>query len=1136
MGDDVPPVSVEMTEYFKKLEDDTEVLYQIAEKARKVGKDPKTVVEIPRAEDLASRVEKLLEDYHVEGLAQLIREYTKIHGNPEIVALKVAEEYAKKPAESREKQLDRAVRIGLAIITEGILVAPLEGIAYTRIKKNDDGTDFADLVFAGPIRAAGGTGQAMSVLICDVVRQAMGIDRYKPTPPEVGRLQEEIQLYKQCASLQFTPEPEDIELIVSQCAVMIDGEGTEKTELGGFRDVPRIETNQVRGGACLVIAEGMCLKAPKLKKHVDKLKIKGWEFIGEYLDRHKTVEKSDDSGEKKKKKVEPATKYLRDMVAGRPIFGHPCAKGAFRLRYGRARTSGLASLAYNPASMYAMDEFMALGTQCKIERPGKACVVTPVDTIEGPTLLLKNGDLVYCHTKEEYAKIKSQVQEVVDNGEILVPYGEFCENNHVLVPCGYALEWHREELKAKNDGNLPEDWKDPTYARSKEMSQQFGVALHPKFNLYWNDIEMERILKLRDHIVAHGTVSDTGNLCVPREPETKRILEELGALHRMSGNIVNIESRFTEPIADCLGLRIVDGHFEKVAELEGEEVLEALSKAAGYEIRAKAMTRIGTRMGRPEKAKERAGSPLVQVLMALGDATHTDTDTSSAIKTLREERSASPSGKKVLLNVDLGVRRCPSCGASTFRVWCRDCECHTEPVDRPRDPGKESPIHLDIEAEYQSALAALRMSEGKETLKCMEALTSRTKTPEILEKGILRRKNDISIFRDGTVRYDMTDIPLTHFKPREIGLSIEKAHQLGYTHDWNGDPLTDVEQTVELKCQDIIPAKECGDYMVKVARFVDDELEMIYGLPRFYNAENRSDLIGSISFGLAPHTSGCILCRIIGYSSVRGCYGHPFYHASKRRNCDGDEDCIILALDGLLNFSRVFLPDRRGGLMDSPLVLTTRLDPNEIDKEAHNVDCLRSYPLEFYQAAMDMKDPKEIEKKMDLVGGRIGKYTQYETLGFTHDTHDISEGPKESSYTTLGSMTDKMTAQLELGMKCRAVDARDVAMKVINKHFMPDMVGNLRSFASQNVRCTKCGTKYRRVPLAGHCTKPGCGHKLNLTVHEASVRKYLKVSQNVCEKYDLDEYTKDRIKIIEISMDSLFNNDKVRICKLNDFF
>ncbi len=1131
--------SEEMKAYFAKLGSDTEELYQIADAARKKGKDPKTVVEIPRAEDLASRVEKLLEDYQVEGLADLIRQKTAEFGNREIVALKVAEEFAKKPAETMEKTLDRAVRIGLAIITEGILVAPLEGIAYTRIRKNDDGTDFADLVFAGPIRAAGGTGQAMSVLVCDVVRQAMGIDRYKPTPEEIGRLTEEIPLYKACANLQFTPETEDIELIASECPVMIDGEGTEKVELGGFRDLPRIETNQVRGGACLVIAEGMCLKASKLKKHVDKLGIKGWDFISKYLDKHKTVSDSKDG--EKKKKVEPLEKYLKDMVAGRPIFGHPCRKGAFRLRYGRARTSGLASLAYNPASMYAMDEFMALGTQCKIERPGKACVVTPVDTIEGPTVLLKNGDLIYCQTKEEYADVKAQVEEVVDNGEILIPYGEFCENNHVLVPCGYALEWHREEIKEANNGELPEDWADPTYERALEMCQQFNVALHPKFNLFWNEVELGRIVGFRDFLVGNAEMAE-GHLVLPLEPVSKRVLEDLNATHRVRENKVFVDTVYSRPIIDCLGLKEENGRLAKVSELEGEETLDAISKAAGYLVRARVMTRVGTRMGRPEKAKERAGSPLVQCLMALQDNEHVCRDTLTAIKVLKEVNTKIGEGKNKYLHPDMGVRRCPVCRAETFRTWCRDCNAHTDPVEKKRAPGEENGIAVDPEKEYKDALEAVGETFGpksKETLKCCDVLTSKDKTPETMEKGILRRKHDISIFRDGTVRYDMTDIPLTHFKPREIGLSIEKAHELGYTHDWNGDPLTSPEQTVELKCQDIVPSRDCGTYMARVAEFIDDELEQIYGLPRFYNKTGKdkltaSDLIGQIAFGLAPHTSGCILCRIIGYSDVRGCYGHPFYHASKRRNCDGDEDCIILALDGLLNFSKVFLPDRRGGLMDSPLVLTTRLDPNEIDKEAHNVDCRRYYPVEFYHAAMDMKDPKEVEKIMDLVGGRIKTENQYENIGFTHDTADISEGPKESAYTTLGSMQDKMEAQLKLGKKCRGVDEKDVASKVINKHFMPDMIGNLRSFATQTLRCVKCGTKYRRVPLTGVCTK--CGNKLNLTVHEASVRKYLKVSQEVCEDYGLDEYTKDRIQIIELSMDSLFNNDKVKKCKLTDFY
>ena len=568
----------------------------------------------------------------------------------------------------------------------------------------------------------------------------------------------------------------------------------------------------------LVIAEGMCLKASKLKKHVDKLGIKGWDFIGKYLDMHKAV---DTDTKSKKKVVEPAYKYLKDMVAGRPIFGHPCRFGGFRLRYGRARTSGLAALAYNPASMYAMDEFMAIGTQLKIERPGKACVVTPVRSIEGPTVLLNNGDLVYCGTKEEYISIRNKVAEVVDNGEILVPFGEFCENNHVLVPCGYPTEWHREEIKAANGGVLPDDWEDPTYERSKEMSRQFKVALHPKFNLFWSDIELPRLKALRGYLAEKAKFRD-GRIFVPTDrqpvpqrkdddPTMKRILEDLGALHRMQGNIIAIEQKYCLPMIDCLGLKVEGDRLVENGDFDGEDSLDAVSKAAGYKVMARAMTRIGTRMGRPEKAKERTGSPLCQCLFALGeeDSPNPQKDTLSVIKSLQQENHLAAARK--VINVAMGARRCPVCNRETFRCWCRDCGVHTFPFEKAKKEGaKNSTVAVNVEAEYKAAMDAVGESDSKQTLKCTDKLTSRTKTSELMEKGILRRRHNVSIFRDGTIRYDMTDIPITHFRPREIGLTIEKAHELGYTHDWNGAPLTDPEQIVELKCQDIIPARECG--------------------------------------------------------------------------------------------------------------------------------------------------------------------------------------------------------------------------------------------------------------------------------------------------------------------------------------
>ncbi len=1127
-----PVYSQEMAKYFSELNAKKDEIYELAKKARSLGFDPEDYVDVPQAEDLASRCEELLKDYQVKGVAEIIRQKTLEAGNREVACLLTAKEVAKWPAESQEKQLDRAIRVGLAVLTEGILVAPLEGIAETRIRKNDDGSSYVDLLFAGPIRAAGGTAQAMSVLIADVVRSELGIGKYIATDAEIARFDEEIPLYKQCQHLQYSPTSEEIDLIVRNCPICVDGEGTEQIEISGFRDLPRIDTNRVRGGAVLVIAEGMCQKAAKLKKHVDKLQIPGWEFIGKYLDAHKMKEPAKKADDKPvEKKVQPLDKYLRDIVAGRPIFGHPCRVGGFRLRYGRARTSGLASLAYSTASMYVMDDFMAIGTQLKIERPGKACVVTPCDILEGPTVLLKNGDVVYCQTKEEVLAIRDKITEILDNGEILVPFGEFCENNHTLVPCGYPIEWHKLEIKAK--GDLPPDWLDPTYARAKEMCAQLGVPLHPKYNMFWSDIPLDDIKALRGYVLETGTF-DGKNLRMDLVPESKKILQDICVPHKVADKKVTIDERYSEPMLDCMGIKHDGGRLSAGPELEGNTTLEAISKAAGYEVRARAMTRIGTRMGRPEKAKERELTPKLHCVFPVGKDAEAGKEIKAAIGILKKSLPAYGGDTPTITEV-VANRFCKECNIYTFRNWCRNCGGHTVYVPKPNQFGTPGPaeMKIDLEGELDAACKYLGIQSSPD-IKCVDVLISKNKTVETLEKGILRSKNGISVFKDGTVRFDMTDIPLTHFKPREIGLSIEKAHELGYLTDWNGDPLVDPEQICELKVQDVVPAKDCGDYLAKVAKYLDDELELLYHLPRYYNVNNRTDLIGNIVFGLAPHTSGCILCRVIGYADVRGCYGHPFFHAAKRRNCDGDEDCLMLGLDALLNFSRSFLPDRRGGLMDAPLVLTTRLDPNEIDKEAHNVDCLREYPLELYEAAMAMKEPKEIEKKMDLIASRIGTEKQYEGMGFTHDTNDISNGPKYSAYTTLESMMDKMNAQLMLGKKLRAVDEKDVAVRVLNKHFMPDMIGNLRSFSTQSVRCTKCGEKYRRMTISGLCYK--CNNPLNLTVHEASVKKYLEISKTIGEKYGLDSYTRERVEILEMNMNSVFNNDKIKKCKLSDFF
>lgn len=1096
------PCSEGMREYFDSLLKEADRCYAVARRARARGLDPETYVEIPQAEDLASRVEKLLAAWKVDGVARRIRELSLAHDREE-TSLLIAKEVANREARSREETIDRAIRVGLAVLTEGILVAPLEGIAGVKIMRNSDGSEYLAISFAGPIRSAGGTGQAMSVLIGDVVRRELGIGRYLPTHGEVQRFKEEIPLYKQCQHLQYTPTNDEIELIAKNCPICIDGEGTEEVEISGYRDLPRIETNRVRGGACLVIAEGLCQKAPKIQKHVKRLGIDGWNFVSEYL----AMKKSDDSSAEAR--IAPDYKYLKDIVAGRPVLAHPSVVGGFRLRYGRGRTTGLAAVALNPATMFALDEFLAVGTQIKLERPGKAGAVTPCDSIEGPLLLLKNGDLVQVNDLEAMKSLKGSVKEIVDIGEILISFGEFVENNHVLVPGSYSLEWYKAELMNAAGGELPTDWKDPDYALAIEMSRRYSVPLHPKFNLFWSDCALEDLRRLRAHFLEYSWLRD-GQLQAEMDKEVKRILESLGVQHQLREGKIVVDG-WAQPLLAGLGLGIDGQRVVERGEFDGATSLDAVSSAMGIKVRPRAVTRIGARMARPEKAKERKMKPPPHVLFPLGQ--------SGGPQRLVNEAATADK-----VDVEVGVRQCPVCGKASPSCVCQ-CGSHTLAV--------EGPVAQTISVRDMLESAKVRLGEREvPEIKGVQGMISRNKTPEALEKGILRAKNDVYVFKDGTIRFDMTDVPLTHFRPDEIGLSVEKARELGYLRDARGVELTKGDQLCELRVQDIVPSSSCGIYLVKVSKFIDSLLELHYGLKPFYRAERKEDLIGHMAIGLAPHTSGGVLCRILGFTETSVGYGHPFFHAAKRRNADGDEDSCILLLDGLINFSRSFLPDKRGGLMDAPLVLTTRLDPNEIDKEAHNIDVHWEYPLEFYQATVEYKHPREVQDRMDLVGRRIGSVLQYEGFGFTHDTRDISSGPAESSYKTLETMIDKMNAQVELAMKIRAVDETDVVYRVITRHFLPDMIGNLKSFSGQQLRCTKCNAKYRRIPLRGKCY---CGNDLTLTVHEKSVKKYLEITKEISERFGLPNYTQQRIALIENSINSLFENDRVRKCKITDY-
>jgi len=1131
-------MSKEHREYTSSLLTQLQQVYDVAKKARTQGLDPTLSPEIEVAQDLASLVEGLAGP---NGVAERIRELSQTMPREEL-AFKIAEEvvYGRFGHLRAQEAAEQAIRTALAILTEGITAAPLQGVARVVIKDNPDRTKYLAIYFAGPIRSAGGTEQALTLVVGDFVRRLLGLDRYKPIPEEIARFIEEVRLYERSLGrFQYKISDEELRNALESLPVEVTGIESDPVEVSSYRNLPRIETNRVRGGALRVVNDGIVGRSVKVHTIIEKLGIEGWDW----LKRIREI--------KEKKNVG----FMEEVIAGRPIFSFPSRQGGFRLRYGRARNTGLAAVGVHPATMMVLQQFLAAGTQLRIEGPGKAGIVLPVDNIEPSVVRLKDGSVVRV-TLENFEQVKDRVEKILFLGDLLVSFGDFLYNNKPLQPSGITEESWCQELRAavQRDFNgnifeasskaqispsrleaiLSDPFRNkPAPREALILASILKVPLHPIFTYFWHNISPEDLHELRHWLmdsevsVGDGEVHEvSGNM----NETVKKLLERICVPHAISENKIKIGGDDALVFAACLGWNL-----QKTRISHPKTVPETILDVSGIIVREKAPTLLGARMGRPEKAKRREMRPLVHVLFPVGLA-------GGSQRNLVEAMNKGP------VEAELVKRKCPVCREITLRTICLKCKVETI-IEKfcPRcgrtlkddvcpacgSPGRSFDKQaVNLKSMITDACEKLNLSL-LDLVKGVKGLSSQTKTAEILEKGVLRAKYDLSVFKDGTIRFDITNAPLTHFKAAEIHVPIERLRELGYIHDYYGAPLQDPQQICELKAQDVVIPMKCAEYFVREARFLDDLLEKVYGLQAYYEVKSADDLVGRLIVGLAPHTSVGILGRIVGFTGLNVCYAHPLWHSAKRRDCDGDEDALMLALDAVLNFSKLYLPAQIGGIMDAPLFIIPVVNAIEVQRQAHEVDVAFAYPLAFYEKTFERASPYMVCNLINTVEQRLGTEAQYEGYGYTIPVSDINMGNKDSMYKKLGRMIDKLNSQLMLAEKIEAVDAKKVALKVLTTHFMRDVSGNLRAFSSQSFRCKGCNKKFRRLPLMGKC--PECGGALTLTVYRGGIEKYLEAAGQLIKKYGLPTYYAQRLAMVQEEINSLFEGKKPRQVSLKDF-
>ncbi len=1161
--------------YFKNLKQEVDEVYSVMNEARNKGYDPVNKVEIPLAMSMAEKVVGLISAIYPQmidsGIDKRILELEKEYGKLDTtVVFKIGEEVAKQKFckfESLLQAVEAGVRIGFAYATLAVVSSPIEGFTGLRLGKTREGKDYFIANFSGPIRSAGTTASCIVLMLIDYLREMFGYAKYDPTEEEIKRVWVELEhFHDRITNLQYMPTEEEALFLARYMPIQVAGDPSEKLEVPNYKNLERVNTNFLRSGFCLVMAEGLAQKAKKGFRLLNLAKKNGIKSTGfDWLEDYIKLHEKRDVGE-----TDASPTYIKDLVAGRPVFGHPSRSGGFRFRYGRGRVSGFSAVSVHPATMAITDGFIATGTQLKIEKPTKGCVTTVCDSIEGPIIKLFNGSVKKLNDYEEAKKLYPDVEEIIYLGDILFPFSDLANRNSNLIKPGYVEEWWNLELKEKGREMAPQaypekspieiftkgkNYFDVNFEEAIKLSEKYKIPLHPKFIFYWTEISKEEFLGLIDW-VEHSRIDKKiifpyNNVEQEKFKLGKRALELLGLEHDVTIENVVLTEENSRALLVNLGLdfdlekRFLKKDIEKIREKldENLSVLDLINSISDFKIKDKAGDFIGTRMGRPEKAKLRklTGSP--NVLFPVG-------------KEGGRLRSVQAACERGTVKSSFPIYYCMKCEKETIYSICEDCggkcrkkyycpECKEKSFEICKEHERIQSFsyqELDINHYFEKAREKIGLAKYEIPLliKGVRGTFSQGHVVENLSKGILRALYDLQVNKDGTIRFDATELPLVSFKPKEIFVNIEKLKELGYSKDIFGKELVNENQILELMPHDILlPSssetldERADDIFINVCNFIDDLLVKFYGLKSFYNVKKREDLIGKLGVCMAPHNCAGVICRFIGFSNSLGLFASPYMHAAVRRDCDGDEFAVMLLGDVLLNFSREFLPSHRGGTQDAPLVLNAKIDAGEVDDQILDFEFVNEYPIELYRLAEKREHSSNVKinnVKLILKKGE----NPFTKIGFTHNTSNFNEGVVCSSYKLLATMQEKVQHQMELVEKIRAADTSDTARLIIERHFIKDMKGNLRRFSQQTFRCVACNEIMRRPPLTGVCCK--CGGKIIFTINEGGIKKYLEPALDLANKYDLSPYIKQSLELTKRYIDSIFGKELEKQEKLEGWF
>lgn len=1088
---------LEFEEYIQQIKKNLIVQLEIAASARNKRLDPTDKIESILSYNPKSKISAILD---IPGLEDFLPEnLTKVENlvifSANIASQIVNERFIKKP---REDLILLALHSALVILSQGLISVPQESIPKVSVSPK---SNHLTIYFSNTVRYVDGEVIGLVIFIADIIRDILHLDRFIPTPELTGRYVEELEIYYNLNDKINSLRRDIVELLVYNIGIEISGEPYERIEVIKYRNLPSV-TNQLRMGMCVAIERFIENINDIALKRLNSGILK-WNWL-----------KYPFSGLTRKK----LQFGLHDVRATQPLLSESNKPGGFRLRYGLSRNIGQGAVGIHPSIIYLV-KLLTPGTNIRMDVLEGNLTVFPVINILGPLVELKDGSARRMKSLEETRALEDEIVQIWEMGDILlspndIPTAESIEET------GWSEEWWSAEIwkyvhsyakslevLAARTGidieNLRDFLEKPT-VNSPNASQAIGLAkvtkipLHPSFSLNWNEITISELLWLLNNL------SFTSDGFIPFSEEMRLLFLRLGMEFKLKDNLFHSEHTLIfealkkkEKLLNSILMDNPHAYTEEIVSMLIEIPLKSLCQR-----------RIGVKIIKAEKAEPRQINPPAHILFPIGNFGG-------------PQRNLLKISKEKQFKVQLSERFCPTCEISTFTAFCPKCKQETEQhyicreghvskskiceqCDNYGFPARYKQIDLGKMIEVQLN----KIQEFKiKKIKGISYLNNRYRIPEHIMKGILRSYRNLYVYKDGTIRFDQTNAILRFFKPKEVNSSIDNLKRLGYTHDVNGNDINDENQLLELFPYDIIVSENAADYLVDIAKFLDDELIYLYDMLPYFRINTKKDINGILVVGMSPFSMVGVIGRIIGYSRNNVLYAHPLWHKLKTRNCSGNIDSIAHLLDIFLNFSKELVPNVRGGSLDVPNIIN--LPDSWEDTHIYSNYLYIPLNLQFYQS---LKGNPSIS---EILSYNESFLTPKNSLLYTID--DISLYDMKNDFQE-SKIFNKIESELKILRVIRGVNEGEFVDKILEYDLLEKISGSFDRFFLQPVRCKACNKTFRRVPISDSC--PNCQRKtLTLTLSEGWVLRYLQIVKELKEKYsdDISDYSKSWIDLIDLN-------------------